>query len=72
MIEKPDESLASYVREHYSACELIFKKYKEMREVINDIYRLKYDVKDEIANTKEFEKGFIAGVKVMMSLFMDM
>ena len=41
MIEKPDESLASYVREHYSACELIFKKYKEMREVINDINRLK-------------------------------
>lgn len=72
MIEKPDESLAAYKRDYYSACELIFKEYKNMREAINDIYRLKYLVKDEIANTKEFEKGFIAGVKVMMSLFMDM
>ena len=72
MIEKPDESFASYVREHYSASEVIFKEYIKMREAINNIYRLKYTFEDEIANTKEFEKGFIAGVKVMMSLFMDM
>ena len=72
MIKKPDESLASYFREHYSASEVIFKEYLKMREAINDIYKLKYDIKDDLANSKEFEKGFIAGVKVMMSLFMDM
>ena len=71
MINKPSEDDLKYIREHFSTSEKIFKQYINMRNSINDIYKLKYEVKDDLANSKEFELGFNAGVKVMLSLFLE-
>ena len=42
-----------------------------MRKAINDIYRLKYDFEDPYSQSEDFRKGFNAGVKVMMALFLE-
>ena len=72
MIKQPNPADELYMRAHFTASENIYKEYVKMRDEINNINREKYVVDDSICKSKEFKQGFIAGVKVMMSLFMDM
>ena len=72
MIEQPKPSDELYMRSHHTASESIYKEYMNMRDAVNQINKLKYEFDDKISTSKEFKKGFIAGVKVMMSLFMDL
>ena len=72
MIEQPKPEQELYMRNHHTVSENIYSEYMNMRSEINRINKLKYEFDDEISSSKEFRKGFVAGVKVMMSLFMDL
>ena len=44
----------------------------ETRKNIYGLKNLKYEIKDPYSNSEEFKQGFLAGVKTMMSIFMDL
>lgn len=70
MFEK-DLSKVLYSRENYSLEEELYKNYIEMRSVIGKLESMKYNNEDKILNSEEFKQGFIAGVKIMSSLLLD-
>lgn len=71
MSEK-DKSTIRYTREQYTFAETLYNNYIEMRECLNQVERLKYDIEDKYIINEDFKQGFIAGVKIMSSLFLDM
>ena len=44
----------------------------DMRRTMNKVENFKYDTKDEMQDSKAFKEGFLAGVKIMSTFFMDM
>lgn len=70
MFEK-DLSKVLYSRENYSLEEELYKNYIEMRSVMGKLESMKYNNEDKILNSEEFKQGFIAGVKIMSSLLLD-
>ena len=72
-MNKEDKSvLELYTRTHYTTAEKIYEKYMDMRDIINNQERIKYDIKDKYCANKDFKQGFIAGAKIMMSIFLDL
>lgn len=67
-----DKKYEKYTREEYTMEEEIFEHYKEIRKAVNDVQNLKYSFEDKLSGSPEFKAGFIAGVKIMSSIFMDM
>ena len=59
-----------YIRDTYSVAEIICSKYMEIREIIKNKESIKYDMKDERDNA-EFRQGVIAGINLMLSIFLD-
>ena len=59
-----------YIRESYSTAEKICKKYMEIRDLVNNVENIKYDLKDN-CDTQDFKQGVIAGINLMMSIFLD-
>lgn len=71
MFEK-DSTLIRYIRENYTMAEKIYEGYMIMRKVVGDIENIKYDNPDKMAMSEEFKQGFIAGVKCLSAILMDM
>lgn len=67
-----DKKYERYTREEYTMEEEMFEHYKEIRKAVNDVQNLKYSFEDKLSGSSEFKAGFIAGVKIMSSIFMDM
>ena len=70
MFEK-DKMDMRYIRDDFTYCEKLYDKYLEMRKVLSDIELIKYAKSDPIQTSEDFKQGFIAGVKIMSSIFMD-
>lgn len=71
MFEK-DKLLIKYTREEYTYCEKLYEQYMEMRKVLKAIENIKYDNVDPMQLSEEFKQGFIAGIKIMSSILMDL
>ena len=70
MFEK-DKLKEKYIREEYSIEEELYNKYLELRKSLSRVENIKYDNPDTISLSEEFKQGFIAGVKIMSSLLLD-
>ena len=70
MFEK-DEEMILYKRSIFTMEEELYKHYMAMRQVVNNIEKFKYGIDDVFESSEEFKQGFIAGVKVMSTMFMD-
>ena len=64
--------MIKYTREQYTFAETLYNNYIEMRKTLNQIEGLKYDIKDKYILNEDFKQGFIAGIKIMSSLFLDL
>jgi len=61
------------VRKQFSFEEDMYIKYIELERIVKDYKKMKYSDDDKsISDTIEFRDGFIAGVKLMSSIFLDM
>ena len=43
-----------------------------MRNILKEIENYKYGVVDTFKNSEEFKQGFLAGVKIMSSMLLDL
>ena len=70
---KTRKELEKYNRDNYTMAENLYLRYMEMRKTIKGVENLKYsgDI-DSFENNEDFKQGFIAGVKIMSAIFMDM
>lgn len=66
-----DSNKELYTRVDFTFEELLFERYLSMRELVNKLENIKYKCDDTLGNSKEFKQGFLAGVKVMSSIFLD-
>ena len=67
-----DSKTKLYIREYYTLAESLYNNYNEMRIALNNFEKMKYEVKDKYISNEDFKQGFIAGVKIMSSMFLDM
>ncbi len=70
MFEKKD-MLIKYTRVNFTFEEELFNKYMELRKVVSLLENIKYDAEDEMKDKEAFKQGFLAGVKVMSSVLLD-
>ena len=42
-----------------------------MRKIVNTLENKKYSVPDNFADKETYKQGFLAGVKIMSSIFID-
>lgn len=70
MFEK-DEIKELYSRSDFTFEEKLYNKYIALRKVISDLESIKYKNVDELSLSKDFKQGFLAGVKIMSSIFID-
>ena len=68
---KEDSKTKLYIREYYTLAESLYNNYNEMRIALNNFEKMKYEVKDKYISNEDFKQGFIAGVKIMSSMFLD-
>lgn len=61
-----------YAREKFSLEEKLYENYVEMRKNMNKLENFKYGKEDKYISSEEFKQGFIAGVKIMSSLLIDL
>jgi len=71
MFEK-DKATEMYTREKYTFEESLYAKYVDMRKIVSKIENFKYWNDDRQVKSAVFKHRFIASVKIMSSLFMDM
>ena len=71
MFEKNKENLL-YVREDFSVEEELYKNYIAMRKSISKVESMKYENRDKYLESDDFKQGFIAGVKIMSSILLDL
>lgn len=71
MFEK-DKSQIFYQRKFYTMEEELYKHYLKLRGVLHDIEAFKYATEDNFSTSEDFKQGFIAGVKIMSSMLIDL
>lgn len=71
-MNEKDKSKINYTSEQYTFAETLYNNHIEMRKTSNQIEGLKYDIKDKYILNEDFKQGFIAGIKIMSSLFLDL
>ena len=70
LFEKDIEAIL-YQREDFTIEEKLYDAYIEMRKNMNKLEKFKYGIDDPMLNSEEFKQGFIAGIKIMSSLLID-
>lgn len=71
MFEK-DGKNEKYTRSDFTFEEKLFEKYLQMRGVVGELESKKYLNTDKYMCSEEFKQGFLAGVKVMSSILIDL
>lgn len=71
MFEKNAKTIL-YTRENYSIEEELYKNYIEMRKSLGKLENMKYSNEDKLLDSEEFKQGFIAGIKIMSSILIDL
>ena len=67
-----DKNLELYIRNYFTTAEKIYENYINIRREVNLMERLKYDVEEKYLNNEDYKQGFLAGIKVMTSIYMDL
>ena len=70
-MRKNDKDLELYIRDRFTTAEKIYLNYMNIRKEINFMENMKYSVEDEYSQNEDYKQGFLAGIKLMMSIFMD-
>ena len=70
MFEK-EKSNERYIREDFSIEEKLYESYIEMRKNMNKLENYKHGKEDNYISSADFKQGFIAGVKIMSSILLD-
>lgn len=70
MFEK-DKAQIRYTRDAFTFEEKMYEKYIELRKVMHELESMKYGSDDKLINSEDFKQGFIAGVKVISSILLD-
>ncbi len=70
MFEK-NKNYERYIRDEFSFEEKLYEKYVEMRKIIHEFENLKYATSDVYTQSEDFKQGFLAGVKTISSLIID-
>ena len=70
MFEK-DPNNVKYIREDFSIEEKLYENYISMRKNLKEYESYKYSSEDPYINSQEFKQGFIAGVKIISSIILD-
>ena len=70
MFEK-NESAEKYIRDRRTYEEELFEAHLKMRRILHEIENIKYEVEDKYMTSNEYKQGFLAGIKTMSSLLMD-
>lgn len=71
MFEKNTNTIL-YTREKFSLEEELYTNYINMRKSLGKLENMKYSNEDEMLNSEEFKQGFIAGIKIMSSILIDL
>ena len=68
-----DTSEEVYTRSGHSYEEKLYEHYVAMNKVVGEFVSMKYGKQDEsFMRSEQFKQGFIAGLKIMSSIFLDM
>lgn len=70
MFEK-EVSTILFTREKFSLEERLYESYSQMRKDMNEFEKFKYGNEDKFVESEEFKQGFIAAIKIMSSLLLD-
>ena len=68
----PDKETELYMRKNFTIAEKIYEHYINIRRELSYMEKMKYDIKDDYILNEDYKQGFLAGIKVMMSIYMDM
>ncbi|MBE5735975.1 MAG: hypothetical protein E7356_01270 [Clostridiales bacterium] len=60
-----------YIREYFTMEEKLFEKYMEMVGVLFEVESYKYYKESPIQHQEAFKQGFLAGVKILSSMLLD-
>ena len=69
---KEDDATILYTREQYTMAENIYNAFQEMRKAVNSINSIKRTIDDKFLYNEDYKQGFIAGIKIMSAIFMDL
>ena len=61
-----------YTRENFSFEEKLYVSSIEMRIALGKMEKMKYGGDDKYLQSEDFKQGFIAGVKIMSSMLLDL
>ncbi len=70
MFEK-DKETESYTGYDYTLEENLYQKYIDMRKAMHNLEQYKYSKDDPYIKSEDFKQGFLAGVKIMSSMLLD-
>ncbi len=70
MFEK-NPNYERYVRTDFTYEEELYEKYMTMRRITSELENKKYSISDNFKDQEMFKQGFLAGVKVMSALLLD-
>lgn len=70
MFEK-DKSLERYTREEFTMEEQLYNYYIQMRKVMHSLENFKYGTEDKFQSSEDFKQGFLAGIKILSSILLD-
>ena len=78
MIDNEDDVFEQYLRDELSVneecnfAERLYNNYIAMQKSLKGLEKKKYGKEGKNLNSQDFKQGFIAGVKILSSLFLDM
>lgn len=61
-----------YNRTDFTFEEQLYDKFLEIRKIVSTLENKKHCVKDDYMDNDSYKQGFLAGVKLMSSLFIDL
>lgn len=70
MFEK-NPNYERYVITDFTYEEELYEKYMTMRRITSELENKKYSISDNFKDQEMFKQGFLAGVKVMSALLLD-
>ena len=61
-----------YTRTDFTYPEKLYEYFMKMRQELEDVHKAKYGSDDPYRTSEDFKQGFIAGVKIMSAILMDL
>jgi hypothetical protein len=72
MLFDQDLNFVLYTRKHFSYPEKLYEHFMNMRSELEEVHKTKYGSDDPYRTSEEYKQGFMAGVKIMSAILMDL